>query len=90
MKLTKHAVIRQQQRGIPLMMIDLLIAYGTVERVGSDATTYYFDKASRRKVLAYAGRLSPAIEQFMDYYAVISTIDGSVITVAPRLQKVRH
>lgn len=34
MKLTKHASVRQQQRGIPPIVIDLLIDYGTVERAG--------------------------------------------------------
>lgn len=89
MKLTKHASIRQQQRGIPLIVIDLLIDYGTVERAGTGATTHYFDKASRRRVMAYAGRLSNMLEEYLDYYAVVGT-DGSVITVAPRLKKVNH
>lgn len=89
MNLTKHASIRQQQRGIPPIVIDLLQSHGTIERAGKDATTYYFDKASRRKVLAYAGRLSRAIEEFLDYYAVVGS-DGRVITVAPRIKKVRH
>ncbi|WP_228536311.1 hypothetical protein [Noviherbaspirillum malthae] len=89
MDLTKHAKSRQQQRGIPPIIIDLLQTHGAVERAGKDATTYYFDKAARRKVLAYAGRMSRAIEEFLDYYAVVGD-DGRVITVAPRIKKVRH
>jgi hypothetical protein len=89
MKLTKHASVRQQQRGVPPIIIDLLQSHGTVECAGKDSVTYYFDKATRRKVLAYAGRLSRAIEEFLDYYAVVGS-DGSVITVAPRIKKVRH
>lgn len=89
MKMTKHASIRQQQRGVPSIIIDLLQSHGAVERAGKDSVTYYFDKATRRKVRAYAGQLSRAIEEFLDYYAVVGS-DGSVITVAPRIKKIRY
>lgn len=89
MTISKHASIRQQQRGIPPIVIDLLQSHGTIECAGKDVTTYYFDKASRRKVLAYAGRLARALEEFLDYYAVVGS-NGQVITVAPRIKKVRH
>lgn len=89
MKLTKHASSRLQQRGIPPIVVDLLQRYGAVERAGKGAVTYYFDKSSRRKVMAYAGPLGRALEEFLDYYAVVAD-DGSVITAAPRLGKVRH
>lgn len=89
MKLTKHASVRQQQRGIPPIIIDLLLNYGTIEHAGKDATTHYFDKASRRRVMAYAGRLSSQIEEYLDYFAIVGN-DGQVITVAPRIKKVKH
>jgi hypothetical protein len=89
MKLTKHASTRLQQRGIPPIVIDLLQSYGVVERAGKGAVTYYFDKASRRKVLAYVGQMGRALEGFLDYYAVVAD-DGSVITAAPRLGKAKH
>jgi hypothetical protein len=89
LNLTKHASVRQQQRGIPPIIIDLLQTHGTVERAGKDATTYYFDKASRRRVKAYFGRMGRAIDDFLDYYAVIGS-NGQVITAAPRLGKVKH
>jgi hypothetical protein len=87
--LTRHASIRQQQRGIPPIIIDLLQTHGAVERAGKDATTYFFDKASRRKIKAYFGRMSRTIDQYLDYYAVIGR-NGQVITAAHRLDKVRH
>jgi hypothetical protein len=89
MKLTKHASVRQQQRGIPPIVIDLLLDYGTVKRAGKNTTTHYFDKASRRRVLAYAGRLSTLFEEYLDYYAIVGN-DGSIITVAPRIKKINH
>lgn len=89
MKLTNHARIRQQQRGIPAIIIDLLLNYGTIEHDGKDATKHYFDKASRRRVMAYAGRLSSQIEEYLDYYVIVGS-DGQVITVAPRIKKINH
>lgn len=88
-KLTKHASIRQQQRGIPSIVVDLLLDYGTFTRTGEGATMYYFDKMSRRRVRTYAGPLSGQFEEYLDYYAVVAS-DGRVITVAPRIKRIRH
>ena len=87
--MTQHAKIRQQQRGIPPIIIDLLIEYGAEARAGSQATSHYFDKAARRRLHAYAGCLFGLFDEYLDYYAIISD-DGSVITVAPRTKRVRH
>jgi len=89
MNMTKHAKIRQQQRGIPPIIIDLLIGYGTEANAGSQATTHYFDKAARKRLYGYVGGLSALFEEYLDYYAVVAA-DGSVITVAPRIKRLRH
>lgn len=89
MNMTNHAKIRQHQRGIPQIVIDLLIEYGTEANAGSHATTHYFDKPARRRLHVYVGRLASLFEEYLDYYAVVAA-DGSVITVAPRIKKVRH
>lgn len=89
MKLTKHASERQQQRSIPKIMIDLIVEFGAVERAGTDARKYYFDKTSRRRVRSYAVQLSPSIEGYLDYYVVVSD-SGNVITVAPRIKRIKH
>lgn len=86
-RMTRHAQARSQQRGVPPLVIDLLLAYGNVARAGAGASTYYFDKPGRRKVLAYAGPLAAALTPYLDYYAVVAD-DQRVITVAPRLSKV--
>lgn len=89
MNMTRHAKIRAQQRGIPPIVVDLLIEYGTEAKAGLQTTTHYFDKAARRRLQIYAGRLAGMLEEYLDYYAVVGK-DGSVITVAPRIKKVRH
>ncbi|WP_075790584.1 hypothetical protein [Massilia putida] len=88
-RLTRHATVRQQQRGIPRIVIDLLLDYGVVERAAGGVRTFYFDKSTRRKVLAYVGPLASALIPFLDYYAIVGK-DEQVITVAPRLAKIRH
>lgn len=87
--MTRHAQARRQKRGVPMLVVDLLLAYGTVERAGAGTSTYYFDKPGRRKVIAYAGPLAPAITPFLNYYAVVAD-DQRLITVAPRLGKVHQ
>lgn len=89
MQFTKHGRIRQQQRGIPTLVVDLLINYGTVQRAGEAAASYFFDKASRRQVRAYAGSLLRSVEQYLDYYVIVGD-DGRVITVAPRTKRFKH
>lgn len=89
MHMTKHATIRQQQRGIPQIVVDLLIEYGSQAHAGACVTTHYFDKAARKRLKGYAGCLSSLFEEYLDYYAIVAD-DGSVITVAPRIKKLRH
>lgn len=90
MNMTKHAKKRQQQRGIPPIVVDLLLDYGTEVRApGQQTTKCYFDKPARRRLRLYAGRLAPLFEEYLDYYVVIGA-DGSVITVAPLIKKVQQ
>lgn len=89
MKLTQHAQVRTQQRGIPPLMIDLLEQFGTKEKASDGAVMLYFDKAARRHVKSYAGVLARFIEDFMDVYAVVSA-DDSVITVGHRYEHIRR
>lgn len=89
MKFSKHASIRVQQRGIPPIVVDLLMDFGAVERAGDGATSHYFDKKSRSRIKAYTGQLSPALQEYLDYYAIVGS-DGLVITVARRIKKIHH
>jgi hypothetical protein len=89
MQLSKHAQTRVQQRGIPPMLIDLLIQFGSSERAGSGVSKMYFDKPSRRRVKAYAGRLGSLLDEYLDVYAVV-TDDMTVITTGHRYQRVSH
>ena len=86
MQLTKHAQTRAQQRAISPMLIDLLLQFGSSERSGTGVSKVFFDKASRRKVKAYAGSLARIIDDHLDVYAVV-TDDQTVITAGHRTER---
>jgi hypothetical protein len=86
MQLTKHAQTRSQQRVIPQMLIDLLLEFGSSERSGTGVSKVFFDKASRRKVKAYAGPLARLLDDHLDVYAVVAD-DLTVITIGHRNQR---
>ena len=89
MHLTKHAQTRSQQRGIPPVMVDLLLQFGITESAGDGASKMFFNKAARRKVESYFGPLAPLINQHLDFYAVVGA-DDQVITIGRRLERIRR
>lgn len=89
MNLTHHASKRAQQRGIPPIMLNLLLDFGTSEPAGGGASKVFFDKAARRRVKAYAGPLASQMNDFMDVYAVVGP-EGQIITAAHLTERIRR
>lgn len=87
--LTKHARIRSQQRSISPLMVDLLLQWGATEKAVGGATKVFFDKASRRRVQAYAGPIAPLLDQHLDLYAVVG-YDNQIITVGYRTERIQR
>lgn len=86
--LTQHALSRCQQRGIPPILLDLLLAFGATAKAPGGAEKVFFDKASRKKIKAYAGPLAGLLERHLDIYAVV--VDGDkVITIGHRLERIK-
>ncbi len=83
MKITQHAQIRSQQRGIAPMVIDLLLKFGSEEPAGNGARKVYFDKQARRRLNAYAGTAASHLNEFLDIYAVVGA-NGQIITTSYR------
>ncbi|MCX7194013.1 MAG: hypothetical protein NTY60_10415 [Proteobacteria bacterium] len=85
--LTQHAAMRMQQRGIPLMVDQLLDLYGQEEYDGHGAVTLYLNKTSIRNMERDFGR-SPVsrLAEWFDAYKVKST-DGFTITVGHRTRR---
>ena len=86
---TQHANVRLQQRGVPPLVLDLLLQFGCHEPAGNGTRKVFFDKQGRHKVCAYAGALAPLLNDHLDFYAVV-TSDDQVITVGHRLERIRR
>jgi hypothetical protein len=86
---TVHSLVRDQQRGIPPMMVDLLLQFGTSEQTETGVTNVFFDKQSRKRVAVYAGSLVPLLDEHLDWYAVVGP-DMKVITVGRHLERIRR
>lgn len=82
---TNHANIRSQQRGIPPLVSEWLMDYGTEVYDGHGGVVRYFTPKSIRKVEKAVGR-EPVrrMSEFMRCYLVQSSYDGTVLTVGKR------
>lgn len=84
---TKHASIRSQQRGIPPLVSDWLMDYGTEVHDGNGGIVRYFTPQSVRKIEKEIGR-EPVrrMSEFFRCYLVESVQDGSILTIGKRHQ----
>lgn len=87
-KMTRHTSIRQQQRGIPSLLVDLLLDFGSSEPAGDGASMLFFDKQAKRRLDSYAGPLAKFLKEHLDVYAIVS--DQTVITTGHRYARVRR
>ena len=90
MKLTTHAKVRMQQRGIKRRIVDWLAAYGAVDHQGAGAELFFFDNRARRNLERDVGRrMIRRFEKSLDAYMICN--DGAIVTVGHRYQHiVRH
>ena len=82
MQNTMHSGVRGQQRGVPPIIVDLLIQFGTREHDARGGEILYFNKRSKKKVETYVGGLLGKLNEHMDAYAVIAS--GKLVTVGNR------
>lgn len=79
---SEHARARIQQRAIPPILIDFLIAHGSVEKAGGGAERWFFNRKGWREL---ERRLGPTSRSFSRYRNVYVILQGrTVITVAHR------
>jgi hypothetical protein len=88
--LTRHAHVRAQQRGIPELVVDLGVRFGTVAKAPGGASMHYFDKKAQKRLEAYAGDVGRRVAQeYSDVYVILSG-SGSVITTGHRTTHVHR
>lgn len=88
MTMTHHAMARAQKRGVPPLVVDLLLQFGVREHDSRGAEIVYFDRRARKHLETYSGGLFGRLNEHLDAYAVI--YDGRVVTVGPRQKRVNH
>ncbi len=86
MQQTIHASIRSQQRGIPPLVVDLLLQFGRRVHDQHGAEVVYFDRRSRKRVESYAGGLIGKLSEHLDSYAVVA--DGVIVTLGSRFNRI--
>jgi len=88
LKLTDHARIRLQQRGIPGWFLDLLVDHGRTHHDRHGAVIKTVDKSTRRQLQSVLSRTQyVAAERYFGVYAVLA--DQAVVTAAYRTRR-RH
>lgn len=89
MELKHHAKVRSQQRGIPPIVVDLLIRFGHREKAGDGLSKVFMDRPARKKVGAYAGPLASMLSEHLDAYLIVMP-DNTVITIGHRQERIKR
>lgn len=91
MKTSNHGLIRQQQRGIPASIVDLILKYGSREYDHHGGVVRYLDRHSRNVI---ERNVDPEFvkrhSEHMNVYVVQSASDGSVITCGHRYARINR
>lgn len=88
MEHTHHSQIRAQQRGVPPIIVDLLMQFGAREPSGDGTQTVYFDKQARKRLQSYSGGLMRKLSDELDAYAIVA--GDRVVTVGPRYKRINR
>ena len=79
MVISKHAIKRCRQRGIPYSIIDLIVQIGTPLRKSGGATEYYINKKNKNELQNQLKKYIHDIDK-IDVDAVLM-IEDNVVTV---------
>jgi hypothetical protein len=84
---SKHARIRAQQRGIPPLVVDLLLDFGATKHDHRGAEIHYFDRKSKKRLAANCGgQVVGHLGHLLDAYLVVS--DAMIVTVGHRQKRI--
>ena len=87
--MSDHALKRAQQRGIPLGVVRLLLAYGQRKRVAG-GFCFHFGQRSRRRLQKALGRDYARIEKHLSVYAIVDGGGRTVVTVGHRYARIHE
>jgi len=82
---TTHASVRAQQRGVPPLVMNWLLAYGEEIFDGHGGVLRYFTPRSIRQLEREVGQAPlKRLSEYLRCYLVQGSQDGNVITVGKR------
>lgn len=88
MRLSRHAQIRCQQRGIPPLIREWLLSFGAEVR-SHGAIKRFFDHKSRRQLAAaYGAEVIDRMGDLLNLYLVEA--DTCIVTAGVRTQRIRR
>jgi hypothetical protein len=88
MNMTRHAVIRSQQHGIPPLINQWLDQYGEEEYEGHGGIRRYFSHTSIRVMESEFGRRPLAkMSEYLGVYKVESSHDGQTLAIGHRIKR---
>lgn len=88
MELSRHAQTRCQQRGVPPLIRDWLLAYGSEVRTHG-ATKRFFDREAKRRLAADVGfQVVDRLGNLLNLYLVET--DTTVITAGVRTRRIKR
>lgn len=91
LRLTRHAAVRLQQRGIPGWYLRLLLEHGKTTHDGHGAVVKSVAKATRKRLRQMLPAKQYALaERYFGVYAVVSQDDQAVVTAAHRTHRRFH
>lgn len=88
---TNHAHRRAQQRGIPLLIDELLDRYGREQHDGHGGVILFFDKNSIRSMERDLGRKPVSrLAEWLRAYKVVTTSFDRTITIGKHFARFLH
>ncbi|WP_052208963.1 hypothetical protein [Croceibacterium mercuriale] len=79
--LSRHALLRMQQRSIPHRVVELLLDLTDPVDAGDGCTLHRFCADSWAEAGRSAGSLAPRLDRYRNAYAILGA-DGTVVTAA--------
>lgn len=88
-RVTAHARVRMQQRGIQSDALEALLDFGSARHLhGQDCEVVFFDKKARGRLAKAKPDVAREADRLVRTYAIVGS-DGAVITVGHRFRRVR-
>lgn len=87
MNLSSHAAERQQQRGIPTEVLEVLLEFGEVRYRGGAEVVFMTRRGRAEARSRLGGKTYSRVADRLGVYAVQA--DGTVVTCAKRLRRLK-